>query len=140
MFHELELETHPHLPSGEWSGFYCEDHRPRRGWMHLYLNFCNGTISGEGTDYVGPWHVTGTCDIATARCSWVKQYLGKHSVSYEGSFSEQGIRGFWNIRGCWDGPFHIWPSGRTDLATRYLQEEMNGDAGKNPAPGGDRPH
>jgi len=28
--------------------------------MHLYLQFENGKIHGEGTDYVGPWTASGS--------------------------------------------------------------------------------
>ncbi len=118
------FETDPHLPSGEWSGFYIEDHQPRRGWMHLYINFENGVIAGEGTDYVGPWVIKGAYDLDTRTCQWTKHYQGKHDVNYRGTITDNGIQGLWNIRGWRDGPFHIWPRRRHDLHNLYLQDEL----------------
>ena len=87
------MQKEPALPSGEWNGFYFEKHRPQRSWMHLYLEFKNDQIRGEGTDYVGPWHAEGRYDLDTSRCEWVKQYVGKHQVFYRGDFGSQGILG-----------------------------------------------
>lgn len=92
--------------------------------MHLYMNFQQGEISGEGTDYVGPWVITGTYDVSNRVCQWEKQYLGKHRVVYEGKITENGIQGVWNIRNWNNGPFHIWPRLRTDLYQMYMQQEL----------------
>ena len=48
--------------SGTWNGFYVEKHNENRGWMHLYMDFQEGKIKGEGTDYVGPWTLEGSFD------------------------------------------------------------------------------
>ncbi len=112
------------LPSGEWKGFYLEKHQPNRGWMHLYLLFEPGTLKGEGTDYVGPWHIQGNFD-AQGNIEWVKQYLGKHRVRYHGAYNEQGIRGEWLIHGVLAGPFHIWPKSLREMDERYLRNELN---------------
>jgi hypothetical protein len=114
------------LPSGVWSGFYLEDQRPRRGWMHLYLTFEDGVIAGEGTDYVGPWNISGSYDAGTGYCHWVKQYLGKHQVVYDGKVTDNGIEGVWNIRNWLNGQFHIWPRHRHDLEQLYLSDENDG--------------
>lgn len=109
--------------SGEWSGFYIEQHRPERGWMHLYLSFEQGRIKGEGTDYVGPWVAAGTYDESTGRCRWTKQYVGQHQVSYEGRCTENGIQGSWTIFS--SGPFHIWPKTHGHFNELYLREELD---------------
>ena len=111
-----------HFPTGEWNGFYIEHYRDSKGWMHLYLQFENGVIKGEGTDYVGPWTAIGEYDESSGRCSWEKQYLGKHSVQYEGIAGENGIQGSWTILS--QGPFHIWPRSMTHLNELYLQDEI----------------
>ena len=56
------MENDNRFPTGEWNGFYLENHRSGKGWLHLYLQFQDGKISGEGTDYVGPW----TCLLYTS--------------------------------------------------------------------------
>lgn len=108
--------------SGEWNGFYIEKHRTGKGWMHLYLTFENGEIKGEGTDYVGPWVASGKYDESTGHCAWVKQYLNKHKVSYEGICGENGIQGQWALTMS-SGPFHIWPRSMTHLNELYLRDE-----------------
>ena len=112
------------LPTGEWNGFYLENHQPRRGWMHLYMSFKDGNIKGEGTDYVGPWTASGSYDLDTGLCSWVKQYFGRHQVDYRGTCGPNGIQGQWRIT--WNkGEFHIWPKTMQNLNELYLHEELS---------------
>ncbi len=118
------MEFDRRFPTGEWTGFYIEAHNPRRGWMHLYLQFADQQIRGEGTDYVGPWHVTGTYDSDTGICQWLKQYIGQHQVQYQGQAGDNGIQGEWEIGGWFTGPFHIWPRDRQDLQQLYLQDDL----------------
>ena len=117
------MESDNRLPTGEWNGFYLENHQPKRGWMHLYMSFSGGKIKGEGTDYVGPWVAHGDYDLTTGICSWVKQYLGKHSVTYSGSISDKGIMGHWEISFL-AGEFHIWPKGMAMLDEHYMSEDL----------------
>lgn len=118
------MEQDSRLPTGEWTGFYLETHRVQKGWMHLYLSFENGRIRGEGTDYVGPWTASGTYAAENGVCTWVKQYLGKHQVKYDGIAGEHGIQGEWTI-GYVTGQFHIWPKSMSYLNEMYLQEEFD---------------
>jgi hypothetical protein len=112
----------PRLPTGEWRGFYLESHNPNRGWMSLYLQFDNGRLKGEGTDYVGPWTATGT--FTAERCQWIKRYVGKHQVEYDGQVTANGIVGQWQIGGLTEGPFHIWPRGFHQLERHYLEQPL----------------
>lgn len=90
--------------------------------MHLYLQFEDGKIQGEGTDYVGPWKLSGTYD--DQRAQWVKQYLGQHQVVYQGLVGEQGIQGKWTIRESITGTFHVWPTGLHEMNELYLREDL----------------
>ena len=117
------MEPNSQFPTGEWGGFYLEDHQPRRGWMHLYLAFADGKITGEGTDYVGPWNAIGIYDPKTGTCQWTKQYVGKHAVQYQGVCDDNGIQGVWQI-GIADGKFHIWPKSMNHLTEMYMQDEL----------------
>lgn len=123
-------ELDSRIPSGEWSGFYLEakDGLSHRGWMHLYLSFGEGVIRGEGTDYVGPWVIFGNYDLNSRRVSWIKRYLRKHTVNYEGTIIDQGIVGKWNIHHWNEGPFHIWPKNLFELESLYLSEDLSGQA------------
>lgn len=116
------METDNRLPTGEWNGFYLENNRPQRGWMHLYMKFADGRIHGEGTDYVGPWTAKGTYDLDSGKCGWVKEYVGKHDVKYVGQVSETGIVGTWQIMST--GEFHIWPRGMSEFNERYLRQDL----------------
>jgi hypothetical protein len=119
------LERESNFPSGEWSGYFIEN-RPEKGWMHLYLSFRDGQIKGEGTDYVGPWHIRGEYEEDSGKCQWIKQYLGRHQVCYGGTLGDQGIVGTWKIGDFLQGKFHIWPKGLGGLDEMYLQQELNG--------------
>lgn len=118
------MESDNRLPTGQWDGFYLENHQPRRGWMHLYMSFADGKISGEGTDYVGPWIAHGDYDLKSGLCSWVKQYIGKHRVSYSGKIGENGILGHWEISFI-AGDFHIWPKGMNNLNELYWADDLS---------------
>jgi hypothetical protein len=118
------MENDNRFPTGEWNGFYLESHRSGKGWMHLYLQFEDGKVSGEGTDYVGPWTAAGEYDSQTGVCSWVKSYLGKHRVFYGGTCGSKGIVGEWSISGGLNGPFHIWPRTMGDMNELYLTEDL----------------
>ena len=117
------MESDNRLPTGQWNGFYLENHQPRRGWMHLYLSFADGKIKGEGTDYVGPWVAHGDYETKAGLCSWVKQYVGKHQVIYTGKIGDNGILGHWEITPN-TGEFHIWPQGMTNLDELYLTDDL----------------
>ena len=117
------MESDHRLPTGEWNGFYLENHQPRRGWMHLYMSFADGKIKGEGTDYVGPWVSQGDYDLSTGICSWVKQYIGKHQVVYSGKIGPNGIMGHWEISFI-TGQFHIWPKGMNNLNELYMADDL----------------
>ncbi len=139
---QAPCEPDSRLPSGEWTGFYLEDHQPRRGWMHLYLNFSGNSVRGEGADYVGPWTISGAYDLNTGVIQWVKKYVGKHEVHYRGRITANGVEGGWDIRNWNNGLFHIWPRQRFEFENLYLQEDLSGLpptilAGTAPLPGSD---
>ena len=106
----------------DWTGFYIEDHRGK-GWMNMRLVFRDGTIQGEGVDYVGTWHLKGEYSLTDLTCSWTKRYLGQHEVFYSGKISEVGIMGHWSIYGQIGSTFHIWPVSMTHIQQEYLENE-----------------
>lgn len=110
--------------SGTWNGFYLEKQNENRGWMHLYLDFSDGNIKGEGTDYVGPWVLEGSYNPSDGDCTWVKKYMGRHNVTYTGKLGENGITGSWSIQGLLNGPFHIWPKHMTHFNEMYMTEDL----------------
>ena len=120
-------ETDPRFPSGPWVGFYLKDPlHPGRQSMELLLSFRNGQLTGEGRDRVGPFIISGRYDLATGRCQWTKQYVGRHAVAYHGYNEGKGIWGVWEITDSGyrlSGGFHIWPEGMPDPTDSTLHEE-----------------
>ena len=68
----------------------------------------DGTVTGSGDDCIGPFTFEGQFR-ADGSVSLIKQYIGRHSVSYEGHNSGEGIFGTWSISGLWTGKFALRP-------------------------------
>jgi hypothetical protein len=83
--------------------------------MHLTLNFDEGKVQGAGIDNPGHFVIDGSYDGVSSRLRWVKQYVGKHSVQYEGRYEGDEIIGTWSLAqdvqgaGSKGGEFRIWP-------------------------------
>lgn len=126
----LELESDPRFPSGPWVGYFLQKPIPGRHLMELHLTFRDGQISGEGRDWVGPFAISGKYSLADGRCSWIKQYLGRHGVHYQGYNEGKGIWGVWEIlvevpAEFRRGGFHIWPEGQRVGSGPELSEEAD---------------
>jgi hypothetical protein len=122
------LEQDSRFPSGPWTGFFLQYWLPGRQPTNLDLVCECGELSGTGRDRVGRYTVDGTYDLATGRCEWTKQYIGKHSVEYRGMSDGRGIWGVWEIRQLAGlfvdrGGFHIWPEG-ADASEESEQTEQ----------------
>jgi hypothetical protein len=125
-----DLETDPRFPSGPWIGFFLQKAMPGRHRMELRLQFRNGTLTGEGRDWVGAFIIRGQYTIADGRCHWQKRYLAKHDVFYNGFNEGKGIWGVWEIPtevlpDVRTGGFHIWPEGLPDPTQPTLSEEAD---------------
>jgi hypothetical protein len=109
------------FPSGPWTGFY--NHRPGDNHrMDLRLEFRSGRMTGDGTDDIGPFIITGQYDEATLECSWTKSYVSAHDVQYRGFREGKGIWGTWEIGKQFRGGFQIWPTGLDAETRSQLQE------------------
>jgi hypothetical protein len=114
--HPGKLEADPRFSSGPWTGFFLQYWLPGRHATNLEMTAADGHLTSTGRDWVGPYTMDGTYDLATGRCEWTKQYLSKHRVLYRGISDGHGIWGVWEIRqlgGLYrdKGGFHIWPEG-----------------------------
>jgi hypothetical protein len=127
--HELpNLERDRRFPSGAWTGYFLQYWLPGRHTTNVDLTCSNGELTGTGRDFVGPYTIDGSYDIATGRCEWTKQYLGKHAVAYRGVNDGHGIWGVWEIRQLAGlfvdrGGFHVWPEG-TDVSQESDKTEQ----------------
>jgi hypothetical protein len=101
------------FPSGPWTGFYNYGRSTRRHRMDLVLAFANHTVSGDGSDDIGQFVVTGRFDEDNGECHWTKTYLGGHDVYYRGFREAKGIWGLWDLPNE-SGGFHIWPLGQEE--------------------------
>jgi hypothetical protein len=122
------VEQDPRFPSGPWTGFYLQHWLPGRHTTKLHLSCRDGRLFGTGRDDVGAYTVDGHYDLATGRCEWVKQYVGKHAVAYRGVNDGRGIWGVWEIRQLGGlyvdrGGFHLWPEG-TDVSEESERTEQ----------------
>jgi hypothetical protein len=125
-----DLEADPRFPSGPWTGFYLMPHTgKRRHPTSLRLSFAHGQMSGGGRDAVGAFTVKGSYDLTTGKCTWIKQYIGKHAVYYSGYNEGKGIWGTWDIPQPgtmpWRGGFHIWPEAFGDPTQPSREEEAD---------------
>src|SRR6266436_1699953 len=94
--------------------------------MDLDLTFANGSMSGTGSDNVGPFSIKGRYDPANQECHWTKSYLGAHDVFYRGFREGKGIWGTWEITVQSHGGFHIWPraAGESHAVTVEERKEL----------------
>jgi hypothetical protein len=98
------------FPSGQWFGFYTYHGHAKRFLMDLVLEFNAGKMTGEGADGIGPFVISGQYSQENGECSWVKQYVGRHSVDYKGFREGKDIWGTWTVLPG-KGGFKIWPLG-----------------------------
>jgi len=105
------LETDPRFPTGRWRGYYVQF--GRRADMELNLEFRDGDVHGEGEDPVGWFIITGTYDVDDGKVLVQKEYLGRHTVIYDGvAGADRHLRGDWTFRHSQGrGPWHLWPIG-----------------------------
>ena len=97
--------------------------------MELHLTFQSGEVTGTGRDLVGDFTFQGRYSVADGSCHWIKQYTGKHDVTYKGYAEGKGIWGVWEMAPelaptASHGGFHIWPQGIPDPTKPTLAEEM----------------
>jgi hypothetical protein len=105
------------FPSGTWRGFWEQEHFGRQPMEAFVLNFRGGEVAGHGRDIVGRFTFHGEYDERTGRVRMVKQYLGKHTVRYDGGPDGEGcILGKWTIDSellgvgpFTTGPFLLYP-------------------------------
>ena len=129
----IDLETDPRFPSGRWTGFFLQTQGPNPGkhQMELLLTFRQGSMAGEGRDWVGKFIIKGRYATGDGKCHWSKRYLGKHDVFYQGYNEGKGIWGTWeippaqNMGMLFRGGFHIWPEGMADPSGNQLSEEAD---------------
>ena len=112
-------ETDPRFASGPWTGYWTQP-PGQKGAMDMLLTFRTGQISGCGRDRVGNFLFKGQYELLDGKCRWVKSYLGKHDVFYDGQAKGKGIVGVWTI-----GRFAIWPEGEDDPTLAQLMEELD---------------
>lgn len=85
-------------PSGQWAGFWEQAGWGRQAMSAFELHFADSRVTGQGTDVVGQFVIRGEYETTEGRVTWVKQYLGKHRVVYEGRPDGEGsILGTWTV-------------------------------------------
>lgn len=92
--------------SGRYVGFYCYSDGGGKHRQVMVLSFEAGAVTGDGGDDLGVFEVRGTCSGCST--TFVKTYIGGHSVVYEGALNGRVITGAWII-GTYSGRFRLWP-------------------------------
>lgn len=96
-------------PSGRWDGWWEQREFGRQPMAEFALAFAAGEVTGGGRDMIGRFTVRGRYG-AGGDVRFVKQYVGKHTVYYEGLHDGEGtILGVWSIPPIWTGPFALRP-------------------------------
>src|SRR5437899_7595267 len=88
------------FPSVPRTGFYNYGRIAQKHRMDLGLVFTDSTISGDGSNDIGRFFVTGHFDETNGECSWTKAYIGGHDVFYGGVWGGKGI---WGLGGLSQG-------------------------------------
>ena len=126
-------ETDERFPGGPWKGFFLQEWSDRsspRHAMRLALDFAEGHIHGDGEDSVGEFLIDGNYETTSGRCTFVKQYVGTHSILYKGwAETRRGIWGVWELaekdRPAPRGGFHIWPRGMHGASDDTLEAQVD---------------
>jgi hypothetical protein len=106
----------------KWTGWWEQRGLGRRMMHNLVLEIAaDRSVSGGGEDCIGPFTFAGRFR-ADGTVSLVKQYLGRHCVSYEGQNSGEGIFGTWWISNFWPGKFALRPVTDGECASAEIQE------------------
>lgn len=101
------------FPSGPWTGFYNYGRSTHKHRMDLVLAFADQKVSGDGSDDIGRFAITGRFDETSGECYWTKAYIAGHEVYYRGFREGKGIWGVWELPNE-SGGFHIWPLGQEE--------------------------
>jgi hypothetical protein len=113
-------------PSGLWDGFWQQTGWGRQAMREFHLAFSSDRISGQGTDVVGPFTISGTLDRSTGGVAFRKQYVGAHAVTYIGRPDGEGsILGTWTIDNGYakyEGSFLIKPVVKRDEGWDEIRE------------------
>ena len=84
-------------PSGAWRGYWEQLFFGRQPMHDLTLYFAAGRIDGAGRDMIGRFTFSGSYDNE-GHVTLTKQYVGRHSVLYHGTYDGEGtIFGRWSI-------------------------------------------
>src|SRR5262249_112576 len=75
---------------------------------------------------IGEFLIRGKYSTDDGKCHWVKQYIGKHDVFYQGYNEGKGIWGTWEIPPEHRGGFYIWPTAMGDPTLPKLTEALSG--------------
>ncbi len=108
----------------KWTGWWEQRGLGRRTMHNLVLDVAaNGVVKGSGDDCIGPFTFEGQFRH-NGTVSLIKQYIGRHWVSYEGQNSGEGIFGTWCIEGFWTGRFALRPLADSEDACDEIQASV----------------
>merc|ERR1712072_231071 len=91
----------------KWSGRFWQGGQANEMWFNHMIMDQHGKISGNGSDAVGGFSLSGHCS-QNGHTEIHKQYHVAHAVIYRGQMDNNGwIRGNWDIPGNCNGTFEL---------------------------------
>merc|ERR1712072_1581428 len=91
----------------KWSGRFWQGGQANEMWFNHMIMDQHGKISGNGSDAVGGFSLSGHCS-QNGHTEIHKTYHGAHTVIYRGQMDNDGwIRGNWDIPGNCNGTFEL---------------------------------
>jgi len=94
----------PPPASGPWCGYYIQlaaEHR-----MEFTLEVVGEAFSGEGSDIVGPFTLSG--EFTAGGSVEIRKQYRRYLVRYVGRFESDAVAGKWHLSGG-SGKFRLWP-------------------------------
>ena len=92
----------PEIRGSACDGWWEQIGYGRQSMDDLRLEFSGGSITGSGTDIIGPFSFCGRIDAA-GRVVMTKEYVGLWTVHYAGSYDGEGLMwGHWRAGGMRD--------------------------------------
>ena len=113
------------MPKLKCEGWWEQAGFGRQPMNNLVIQFSSGELSGSGDDIVGPFVLSGR--IEDDQILIRKQYLGQHSIDYQGTTHGEGVYfGDWSMHGFVGGKWSIhFRSVADDAATEITRVDRH---------------
>ena len=88
----------PAAPLACWRGTFTQDGATQDMQFDQFSAEVGGPVTGSGSDNIGKFTIQGCVD-ATGQFVFIKQYVGKYALSYQGQMNGNSLSGVWFLQG-----------------------------------------